>query len=171
MLGFSSFSLLLPQALCTIAAVALLYATVRRVFSPAAGVLAAAALAITPVTVAIARVDNPDALLVLLLVASAWFTVRAVESGRTRHLALAGAMVGLAFMTKMLQGWMVLPALAAAYAIAGPGPLLRRAWQLAVAGVATLAVSAAWPLAVSLPRCGRARPRTSAAARTARSGT
>ncbi len=149
-LGFSSFSLLLPQALCTIAAVALLYATVRRVFSPAAGVLAAAALAITPVTVAIARVDNPDALLVLLLVASAWFTVRAVESGRTRHLALAGAMVGLAFMTKMLQGWMVLPALAAAYAIAGPGPLLRRAWQLAVAGVATLAVSAAWPLAVSL---------------------
>ena len=149
-LGFSSFSLLLPQALCTIAAVALLYATVRRVFSPAAGVLAAAALAITPVTVAIARVDNPDALLVLLLVASAWFTVRAVESGRTRHLALAGAMVGLAFMTKMLQGWMVLPALAAAYAIAGPGPLLRRMWQLAVGGAATLAVSAAWPLAVSL---------------------
>ena len=72
-LGFSSFSLLLPQALCTVAAVALLYATVRRVFSPAAGVLAAAALAITPVTVAIARVNNPDALLVLLLVASAWF--------------------------------------------------------------------------------------------------
>ena len=56
----------------------------------------------------------------LLLVASAYFVVRAVESGRTKHLALAGAMVGLAFMTKMLQGWMVLPALAAAYAIAGP---------------------------------------------------
>ena len=79
----------------------------RRAFSPAAGVLAAAALAITPVTVAIGRVNNPDALLVLLLVASAYFVVRAVESGRTKHLALAGAMVGLAFMTKMLQGWMV----------------------------------------------------------------
>ncbi len=150
LLGFSSFSILLPQALCTVAAVALLYATVRRAFSPAAGVLAAAALALTPVTVAIGRVNNPDALLVLLLVASAYFTVRAVESGRTRHLALAGAMVGLAFMTKMLQGWMVLPALAAAYALAGPPRLGRRIGQLALAGVVTVAVSAAWPLAVSL---------------------
>ena len=150
LLGFSSFSILLPQALCTVAAVALLYATVRRAFSPAAGVLAAAALALTPVTVAIGRVNNPDALLVLLLVASAYFTVRAVESGRTRHLALAGAMVGLAFMTKMLQGWMIVPALAAAYALAGPPRLGRRIGQLALAGVATVAVSAAWPLAVSL---------------------
>ncbi|HET8952673.1 MAG TPA: glycosyltransferase family 39 protein [Solirubrobacteraceae bacterium] len=149
-LGFSSFSILLPQALCTVGAVGLLYATVRRVFSPGAAVLAAAALAITPVTIAIGRVNNPDALLVLLLVASAYFTVRAVQSGRTRHLALAGAMVGLAFMTKMLQGWMVLPALAAAYAIAGPPRPGRRVAQLAVAGVVTVAVSAAWPLAVSL---------------------
>src|SRR3954447_22841603 len=80
LLRVSSFSILLPQALCTIGAVALLYATVRRAFSPAAGVLAAAALAISPVTVAIGRVNNPDALLVLLLVASAYFTVRAVQS-------------------------------------------------------------------------------------------
>jgi 4-amino-4-deoxy-L-arabinose transferase-like glycosyltransferase len=68
-LGFSSFSILLPQALCGVGAVALLHATVRRAFGPAAALLAAAALAITPVTVAIARVNNPDALLVLLLVA------------------------------------------------------------------------------------------------------
>jgi 4-amino-4-deoxy-L-arabinose transferase-like glycosyltransferase len=149
-LGFSSFSMLLPQALCTIGAVALLYATVRRLSGPAAGVIAAAGLAITPVTVAIGRVNNPDALLVLLLVASAWMLVRALESGRTRHLALCGAVVGLAFMTKMLQGWMVVPALALAYLIAGPPRLRARLGQLAVAGVAMAAVSAAWPLAVTL---------------------
>ena len=148
--GFSSFSVLLPQALCTIAAVALLFATVRRVAGDAAGLIAAAVLALTPITIAIARVDNPDALLVLLLVASAYFTVRAIESGRGKHLALAGAIVGLAFMTKMLQGWMVVPALGAAYLLAGKPSLLVRVRQLAVAGVAMVAVSVAWPLAVSL---------------------
>ena len=149
-LGFSSFSVLLPQALCTIGAVALLYATVRRVFGPAAGVFAAALLAITPVTVAIGRVDNPDALLVLLMVASAWAVVRALDGGRTRFLVLAGVFVGLAFMTKMLQGWMIVPALAIAYLVGAPVGVGRRLWQLAVAGVAMVVASAAWPVAVSL---------------------
>ena len=148
--GFSAFSILLPQALAMLGAVALLYATVRRAFGNAAGLVAAAALALTPVTVAIARVNNPDALLVLLMVLSAWLVMRAVESGRTKHLVWAGAVVGLAFMTKMLQGWMIVPALAAAYALAGPPRLLVRLRQLALAGVAMVAVSAAWPVAVSL---------------------
>src|SRR4051794_29351081 len=148
--GFSSFSMLLPQALCTIAAVGLLYASVRRLFGPAAGLIAALALAISPITVAMARVDMPDALLVLLLVASAWLLVRAIETGRTKFLLWCGAVVGLAFMTKMLQGWMVVPALAGVYLLAGPPRLLVRLRQLVLAGVAMVAVSAAWPLAVSL---------------------
>jgi 4-amino-4-deoxy-L-arabinose transferase-like glycosyltransferase len=149
-LGFSSFSILLPQALCTIAAVGLLYATVRRPLGRAAAVAAATALAITPVTVAIARVNNPDALLVLLLVAAGYLLVRALESGRTRHLAWCGALVGLAFMTKMLQGWMIVPALGAAYLVAGPPRLPVRVRQLAVAAAVMVAVSAAWPVAVWL---------------------
>ena len=149
-LGFSSFSILLPEALCTVAAVGLLYATVRRAFGPTASVLAAAALALTPVTVAIGRVNNPDALLVLLMVAAAALLMRALESGRTRHLAWCGALVGLAFMTKMLQGWMVVPALGAAYLLAGPPRLLTRVRQLTVAGLTMVAVSAAWPVAVAL---------------------
>ncbi len=148
--GWSSFSMLLPQALAMLGAVALLHATVRRAFGSTAGLLAAGALALTPVTVAIARVNNPDALLVLLLVLSAWLTMRAIESGRGKHLAWAGAVVGLAFMTKMLQGWMIVPALASAYLLAGPPRLLVRLRQLAVAGVTMVAVSAAWPVAVSL---------------------
>ncbi|MEA2341781.1 MAG: hypothetical protein QOG11_1858, partial [Solirubrobacteraceae bacterium] len=148
--GFSSFSMLLPEALCTIASVGLLYATVRRAFGPAAGLCAAAALALTPITIAIGRVNNPDALLVLLLVASAYFVQRAIESGRTKHLVWAGVVVGLAFMTKMLQGWMIAPALGAAYLLAGPPQLWTRVRQLALAGAAMVAVSAAWPLAVTL---------------------
>jgi 4-amino-4-deoxy-L-arabinose transferase-like glycosyltransferase len=149
-LGYSSFSILLPQALCTIAAVGLLYTTVRRVFGPVAGLVAAAVLAVSPITVAMARVDMPDALLVLLLVASASLLVRAIETGRTRFLLWCGAVVGLAFMTKMLQGWMVVPALATAYLVAGPPRLLVRMRQLVFAGLAMVAVSAAWPVAVSL---------------------
>src|SRR4051812_49763443 len=65
-----------------------------------------------------------------------------------------GVAIGLAFMTKMLQGWMVVPALAGAYVLAGPPRLVRRMWQLALAGVAMVAVSAAWPVAVSLRPAG-----------------
>ncbi len=148
--GFSSFSILLPEALCTIAAVGLLYATVRRSFGARAGLIAAAALALTPVTVAIGRVNNPDALLVLLLVASAYLMQRAIESGRTKHLAWCGALVGLAFMTKLLQGWMVVPALSVAYLLAGPPRLGVRIRQLLIAGATMVAVSAAWPVAVTL---------------------
>jgi 4-amino-4-deoxy-L-arabinose transferase-like glycosyltransferase len=148
--GYSSASMLLPDALCTVAAVGVLYATVKRAFGPAAGIAAALALATTPITVAIARVNNPDALPTLLLVASAFFTQKAIDSGKTKHLAWAGAMVGLAFMTKMLQGWMVVPALAAAYLLAGQPALGKRIGQLALAGVTMVVVSVAWPLAVTL---------------------
>jgi 4-amino-4-deoxy-L-arabinose transferase-like glycosyltransferase len=148
--GFSSFSMLLPDALCTIAAVGLLYATVKRAFGPAAGIAAAVALATTPITIAIARVNNPDALLILLLVASAFFTQKAIANGRTRPLLIAGALVGLAFMTKMLQGWMIVPALGAAYLLAGPPKLGTRLAQLAGAFATMVVVSAAWPVAVTL---------------------
>ena len=99
---------------------------------------------------AIGRVNNPDALLVLLLVLSAYLVVRAIQSGRTKTLVWAGAIVGLAFMTKMLQGWMVMPALGAVYLLAGPPRLMVRIRQVLLAGVAMTAVSAAWPLAVTL---------------------
>ncbi|HXV93413.1 MAG TPA: glycosyltransferase family 39 protein, partial [Pseudonocardia sp.] len=76
--GFSSWSMLVPQALMGVASVALLYAAVRRVSGPGAGLAAGAALALTPVATLMFRFNNPDALLVLLLVAAAYATVRAV---------------------------------------------------------------------------------------------
>ena len=87
--------MLLPQALMGVGAVALLYATVRRCSGPAAGLIAGAVLALTPVAALMFRFNNPDALLVLLLVAAAYCVVRATETASTRWIALAGCAIGL----------------------------------------------------------------------------
>lgn len=148
--GLSSWSLLVPQALMGVGAVALLHHSVRRTTgSAAAGLLAGAVLALTPVAVLMFRFDNPDALLVLLLVGATAATLRAVEPTRhpVRWLALAGALVGLAFLTKMLQAFLVVPALALVYLLAAQAPLLKRLGHLLVA-LATLVVSAGWWVAL-----------------------
>jgi 4-amino-4-deoxy-L-arabinose transferase-like glycosyltransferase len=141
--GFNSWSLLVPQALEGVAAVGLLYGAVRRVANPVAGLAAGAALALTPAAVLMFRFDNPDALLVLCMVAGAYAVTRAVESGRTRWLVLAGSVIGLAFLTKMLQGFLVLPAFALTYLVAGPVSLPRRIGQV-LAGAAAMLVAAGW---------------------------
>lgn len=145
--GFSSWSMLAPQALMGVASVGLLYAAVRRWFGAGAGLLAGAALAVTPVAVLMFRFNNPDALLVLLLVAGGYFMVRAVESGHTKWLLFAGTALGFGFLTKMLQAFLVLPAFALVYLVAGKPGLRRRIGQLLLAGVA-LVVSAGWWIAL-----------------------
>ena len=145
--GLSSWSLLVPEALLGVATVALLVATVRRVAGPWAGLLAGLLLALTPVLTLMARVDDPDALLTLLLVAAAWCTTRAIDDGRLRWAVLTGALVGVAFLTKSLAAFLVLPGLAAAFLLAAPGPLRRRAGHLLAAGGA-LAVAGGWWLLV-----------------------
>ena len=145
--GLNSWSLLLPQAAEGVAAAALLYATVRRWFGPAAGLIAATVLALTPVAALMFRFDNPDALLVLLMAAAAYATVRAIESGRTRWLVLTGTLLGFAFLTKMLQGFLVLPGFALAYLVAGPPRLGKRLLQL-LAGGAAIVASAGWWVAI-----------------------
>ena len=124
--GFSSWSLLVPQALMGVASVALLHAAVRRWAGPVAGLLAGAALALTPAAVLMFRFDNPDALLVLLLVAGAYATVRAIDAASaqasTWWLVAAGAAVGFGFLTKMGQALLVVPAFGLVYLVAGPDP-------------------------------------------------
>jgi len=142
--GLSSWSLLVPQALEGVAAVAVLYAAVRRSVGRAGPALVAGAvLATTPVAALMFRYDNPDALLVLLLTVGAYATVRALERASTWWLVLAMAAVGTGFITKMLQAFLVVPAFALVYLLAAPTPLRRRLVQLAAAGVA-LVVSAGW---------------------------
>ncbi|MFI5837755.1 glycosyltransferase family 39 protein [Micromonospora sp. NPDC051300] len=145
--GLSSWSILVPQALLGVASVGMLYAAVRRWHGPAAGLLAGAVLASTPVATLMFRFDNPDALLVFLLVAAAYATVRAVETASTRWLALAGVLVGFGFLTKMLQAFLVIPVLAGVYLLAAPTGPGRRIRQLLLAGLAVL-VSAGWWVAI-----------------------
>jgi 4-amino-4-deoxy-L-arabinose transferase-like glycosyltransferase len=148
--GFNSWSLLVPQALEGIAAVGLLYSTVRRVASSAAGLAAGAALALTPAAVLMFRFDNPDALLVLCMVTGAYAVTRALADGRTRWLVLAGSVIGLAFLTKMLQGFLVLPAFALTYLLAGPVPVRRRIGQVLAGAAAVLVAAGWWVLIVTL---------------------
>ena len=148
--GFNSWSLLVPQALEGVAAVGLLYATVKRWSGPSAGLLAGAILALTPAAVLMFRFDNPDALLVLLMVGAAYAVTRALEKAGTRWLLLAGALVGFAFLTKMMQGFLVLPAFALVYLIAAPTTLARRIAQVLAAGVAVVVAAGWWVLAVGL---------------------
>ncbi len=118
--GVNSWSILVPQAVEGVAAVAILYLAVKRVSTHTAGLLAGAALATTPVAALMFRFDNPDALLVLLMTAAAYATVRALEKGSARWLVLVGTLLGFAFLTKMLQGLLVVPAFGLAYLVAAP---------------------------------------------------
>lgn len=155
--GFSSWSVLAPQALCGVASVALLYLAVKRVAGPAAGLLAGTALALTPVAALMFRYNNTDALLTLLLVAGGYAVTRAVEKASWRWLVLAGAFVGLGFLTKMGQAFLVLPAFGLAYLIAAPTGLGRRIAHLVYALVATI-VSAGWLLALVAVWPAESRP-------------
>jgi 4-amino-4-deoxy-L-arabinose transferase-like glycosyltransferase len=144
--GFSSWSMLVPQALMGVGTVALAYDMTRRVFGRPAGFVAGLVLALTPITVAISRYNNPDALVVLCATAALWFTVRALLDGRTRWLVWAGVMVGLGFETKMGAALLVLPALAAAYLWVAPRGRLTAVRQLLTGGAAMAVVGLAWPM-------------------------
>ncbi|OLL76292.1 Dolichyl-phosphate-mannose-protein mannosyltransferase family [Pseudonocardia sp. Ae168_Ps1] len=148
--GLSSWSVLVPQALMGVGSVALLHAAVRRVAGDAAGLLAGAVLALTPVAVLMFRFDNPDAMLVLVLTGAAYAVTRAVEQGRTRWLVLAGALIGYGFLAKMLQAFLVLPAFTLVWLLAAPVAWWPRVRGLLAAGVALLVSAGWWVLVVEL---------------------
>ncbi|WP_405179788.1 glycosyltransferase family 39 protein [Nocardia sp. NBC_01377] len=148
--GFGEFSVLVPQALLGVGSVALLCAAVRRWAGPGAGLIAGAALAATPVAALMFRYDNPDALLTFALIAAAYCTVRAVEadgtrwwSGSTGWLVLAGVGVGVGFLTKMLQAFLVLPAFGLVFLVAAAGGFCSRVGKL-VTALAALIVTGGW---------------------------
>jgi 4-amino-4-deoxy-L-arabinose transferase-like glycosyltransferase len=155
--GVNAWSILVPQALEGVATVGFTYLTVRRWFSPAAALIAGAIVALTPVAALMFRFDNPDALLVLLLTAATYATVRAIEAGKTKWLVLAATLVGFAFLTKMLQAFLVVPAFTLVYLVAAPVSLRRRIAQLAIAA-GTMLVAAGWWVAIVLLTPAADRP-------------
>ena len=148
--GYHSLSVLVPQALMGIASVALVYDLTRRVFGRPAGFVAGLVLALTPITVAISRHNNPDALLVLCCVGALWALVRAFEDGRTRWIVLSGLLVGLGFEAKMGVALMVVPGIAAAWFFFAPHGRGRAFKQLLAGGAAMAVAGLAWPVAMWL---------------------
>jgi len=148
--GLNPWSILVPQALMGVASVAILWDAVRRPFGETAGLIAGLVLALTPVAVTIFRYNNPDALLVLLMIAAVLALLRAVEDGHLRWLLLCGGCLGLGYLTKQLEVALVMPALALGYLVAGPRSPLDRVWRLALALGAALAAAGWWVLLVQL---------------------
>jgi 4-amino-4-deoxy-L-arabinose transferase-like glycosyltransferase len=142
--GFTPLSLLLPQAIVGVLAVLALYLIVARRFGPLAGLASALALAVFPSFVAVSRDNNLDTLLIFLMIVACGAGLRAIETGRLRHLLLAALIVGLAFNTKALAAYLVLPGLAVAYVACAPGTLPRRLLALVAAGAVLAVVSVAW---------------------------
>jgi 4-amino-4-deoxy-L-arabinose transferase-like glycosyltransferase len=155
--GFSSASMLIPEALMAVASVALLYAAVRRISGPNAALLAGMALALTPVAALMFRYNNPDAVMVLLMTAAAYCAVRALEHASARWIALAGVVLGFAFLAKMLEGIMVMPAIGLVYLVAAPTSVRKRLLHL-LGALAAFLVSAGWFVLLTLLWPASSRP-------------
>ncbi len=148
--GFTPFSVLLPQALAGVLSVLLLYYLVRRHFGVVAGLLAALALALSPISVVTNRNNTIDSTLALVLLVGAWAVIRAAETGKLRWLLLCAFAVGIGFNVKMLEAYLVVPAFALLYLLASPRTVWTRIGHLVLAGIFLLAISLSWALAVDL---------------------
>ncbi|MFI5037701.1 MAG: ArnT family glycosyltransferase [Solirubrobacterales bacterium] len=142
--GFSPLSQLLPEAIAGVLAVALLYRLLALRLGAAAGLAGALALAVFPSFVAVSRDTGVDPALILLMVLACGAGLRAAETGRWRTLVWCGVLVGLAFNTKTLAAYLVVPGIALAHLVCAPGSISRRLTQLLVAGAVMIAVSFSW---------------------------
>jgi len=148
--GFHGWSLILPEALATVVSVALLYHLVQRVFGKTCGLIAAAALAVTPILVAVSRTNEPDPTLVMVVLFAAWALLIAAERGSLKQLLLAMALVGIGFNVKMAEAFLVLPAFYVVYWLYSPLKVGRKLGHLAVATALLLAVSLSWATVVDM---------------------
>ncbi|MFC6704459.1 ArnT family glycosyltransferase [Flexivirga alba] len=141
--GLNSFAILMPEVLMGVATVGLVYSMVRRHFGAGAGLLSGAVLALTPVAALMFRFNNPDALLVLLMTLGAWGTMRAIEKGSIKWMALVGVFLGFGFLTKTLQVFLVIPFFGIAYLVTARTNLKRRVLGL-LAGLGAMIAAAGW---------------------------
>ena len=148
--GLSSWSILLPQALMGVLTVYLLYVLVRRYAGVSTGLLAATFMAVTPVSTVMFRYNNPDALLILLMVGCALATATAIDRQQPWLMALAGALAGAGFLTKQLQIALIIPAVVVTYLAFASTTLLRRLLHLGYSLLAAAGVAGSWLLAVQV---------------------
>lgn len=148
--GFHGWSLILPQALSTVVSVGLIYHLVQRFFGKIAGILSALILALTPILIAVSRTNNLDASLVMVVILAAWAMIVAAERGSFKLLLVSVVLVGIGFNIKMLEAFMVIPALYLLYLLTSPLKISKRILQLTGATAVLLAVSLSWAMVVEL---------------------
>jgi 4-amino-4-deoxy-L-arabinose transferase-like glycosyltransferase len=148
--GFSPLSLLLPEAIISTITVAALYRVIAPRLGAFSALLSALVLAVFPAFVAVSRDNGVDPLLILLLVLACGAALSAIEGGCWRSLVCCAVLVGLAFNTKTLAAYLIVPGIALAYAACAPGSVGQRVWRLLVAGVVMVSVSFAWIAFVEL---------------------
>src|SRR5947209_17840024 len=148
--GFTPFSVLLPQALAGVLSVLLLYYLVKRHFGVTAGLLAALALALSPISIVTNRNITIDSTLALTLLVGAWSVLRAAETGRLRWLLLSAVIVGGGFTSKLMEPYRVVRAFGLLYRLAAPRSIWKRIGHLAIAGALLLVISLSWVVAVDL---------------------
>jgi 4-amino-4-deoxy-L-arabinose transferase-like glycosyltransferase len=148
--GFAPLSLLIPEGLCVMLSVLLLYRIVAPRFGATAALAAAFTLAVFPSFVAVGRNTGIDPLLIALMLGACGAALAAIDSGRLRWLMASAVLVGLAFNTKSLAAMLCVPGIAVGYLVCAPGSTRRRLAQLVAAGVVLAVVSGAWIAAVDL---------------------
>ncbi len=148
--GLNTWSLLLPQAAMTLGSTLLIYKLVRHCFPGHAALLAAGVFATTPITVLLARYNNPDPLMILLMLSALYAGLRAAESSRSGPLYFAAGLLALGFLTKQLQAFLVLPAIFLAFILFASRTWKAKALFITLAGMLLAGGSLAWPLLVDL---------------------
>ncbi|MEY8000705.1 glycosyltransferase family 39 protein [Clostridium sp. Mt-5] len=148
--GFSGWSIILPQALAGVISVAIIYHLVKRSFGTSAGLIAALCLAVTPISVAAGRNNTIDNLLVLPLLLACWAILIAAEKGKIKYLILSLVLVGIGFNIKMVEAYMVAPAIYITYLLASTMGFKKKIKHLVLGTVVLLVVSLSWAIIADL---------------------
>ena len=148
--GFSGGVLVLPEAICGVLSVYVIYAIVKKRFGKAAGLVSAAVLALTPIFAAVSRNNTIDGILILVLLLAADQAIKAAEKSSMKYLIFSGILIGLGFNVKMLQAFMIVPAVYITYLVFSKQKLLKKILACAVSAVILLAISLSWIAVVDL---------------------
>ena len=150
-LGFKGWVLILPQALAGIGSVALVYFIVARPFGKPAGLVAALALAVTPILIAVSRNGTMDTQLIFVLLLAVWAVLKATRERSLPWLLVSVILVGIGFNIKMIQAFVVVPAILLVYLLGTTNfSWKKRALHLGIAVMVLLCVSLSWAVAVDM---------------------
>lgn len=148
--GYHGWAMLLPQALAGTASCLMIYILTAKYFGRSAGLISSLVFALTPAVVVASRNNTMDMQLVFVLLVATWFLFKSIEKGKWRYLFLAALFVGIGFNIKMMQAYMILPAVAIVYLIFAKEKFVKRIAAGLISVLIAAVVSFAWVAAVDL---------------------